>query len=212
MGKIRLFVMAFAMSFASFSLSAQNFSIRFGGLMTLGDLAESKTVSSFVENARAGNAAAYGASVGFQFSVEVLDGLGLFASADAFWTPSNQEIRQMYDEHNWTKPQFFNIPLLVGLNYRMPVASVSPYFEAGIGMNLFVKTPEGVSGDLTKYEATKSLAVEGGLGLMFNDVVSVGVHYLLPGIDGVKISAKDVDVEDYDLKASMLMLRLGFHF
>ena len=51
----------------------------------------------------------------------------------------------------------------------------------------------------------------GGLGAMCNDVFSIGVHYLLPGIDGVKISTKDVDA-DYDVKTSMLALRLGFHF
>ena len=211
MRKIRLFFFVVVMLAASFPLSAQSFSIRFGGLMTLGDLAESKSVTSFVENARAGNAAAYGASVGFQFSVDVFNGLGLFVSADALWTPSNQEIRQMYDERSWTKPQFINIPLLLGLNYRMPAVTVSPYCEVGLGVNLFIKTPEGVSDNLTKYDMTESFAVEGGLGVMFNDVFSVGVHYLLPGIDGVKISTKDMDA-DYDVKASMLALRVGFHF
>ncbi len=58
---------------------------------------------------------------------------------------------------------------------------------------------------------TESFAVMGGLGVMFNDVFSIVVHYLLPGIDGVKISTKDVDA-DYDVKTSMLALRLGFHF
>ncbi len=211
MGKIRSFVAAVLMLTAVASVKAQSFSFHFGGIMMLGDLAESKTITNFWDNATAGNAAAYGAFLGFQFSMEITNGLGAFVSADALWTPSNKEIRKMYDEHSWTKPQFINAPVVVGLNYRMPGASVAPYFEAGVGVNFFIKTPEGISGNLKEYDVTESFAVEGGLGLMFNDVFSVGVHYLLPGVDGVKISTKDVDA-DYDLKASMISLRLGFHF
>ena len=212
MRKIRFFMLAAAM-FAASTMNAQSsFSFRFGGLMVLGDLAESQTVTSFMDNTRAGNAAAYGAFLGFQFTQGIGDGgLGVFISADALWTPSNQEIRKMYDEHSWTKPQFINIPVMAGVHYHMPAVTVSPYFEVGAGVNFFMKTPEGVSGNLREYDMTESFAVMGGLGVMFNDVFSIGVHYLLPGIDGVKISTKDVDA-DYDVKTSMLALRLGFHF
>ena len=213
MRKIRLFLAAAAMFAATFTLNAQSsFSFRFGGLMVLGDLAESQTITSFWDNTKAGNAAAYGAFLGFQFTQGIGDGgLGVFVSADAHWTPSNQEIRKMYDEHSWTKPQYINIPVMAGVHYHMPAVMVSPYAEVGVGVNFFVKTPEGVSGNLRKYDMTKSFAVEGGLGVMFNDVFSVGVHYLLPGINGVTISTQDMDA-DYDLKLSMLALRLGFHF
>lgn len=212
MRKIRLFLAAAAMFAATFTLNAQSsFSFRFGGLMVMGDLAESQTVTSFLDNAVAGNAASYGAFLGFQFSMEITHGFGAFLSADALWTPSNKEIRKMYDERSWTKPQFINVPVIAGLMYRLPGATVAPYFEAGVGMNLFYKTPEGVSGNLREYDPTTSFAVEGGAGFMFGDVFSVGVHYLLPGIDGVKISTKNVDA-DYDVKASILSLRLGFHF
>ena len=210
MKKIKCMLVAAAL-LAGASMQAQNFSFRFGGHMLLGDLAESQTVTSFLDNAKAGNAAGYGASLGFQFSLDVTDGLAAFVSADAIWTPSNKEIRKMYDEHSWTKPQFINVPVLAGLVYTLPASSVAPYFEAGLGVNFFVKTPEGVSGNLMKYDMTESFAVDGGLGLLFGSVFSVGVHYLLPGIDGVKISTQDVNA-DYDLKASIVSLRLGFHF
>ena len=213
MRKIRFFLAAAAMFAATFTLNAQSsFSFRFGGLMTLGDLSESQTITSFWDNAKAGNAAAYGAFLGFQFTQGIGDGgLGVFVSADALWTPSNQEIRKMYDEHSWTKPQYINIPVMAGVHYHMPAVMVSPYAEVGVGVNFFVKTPEGVSGNLRKYDMTESFAVEGGLGVMFNDVFSIGVHYLLPGINGVTISTQNMDA-DYDLNLSMLALRLGFHF
>lgn len=211
MKKVKVLFVAAVMLAVSTPLRAQDFSFRFGGLMVMGDLAESQTITSFLDNAKAGNAASYGAFLGFQFSMEITHGFGAFLSADALWTPSNKEIRKMYDERSWTKPQFINVPVIAGLMYRMPAATVSPYFEAGVGTNFFFKTPEGVSGNLREYDPTWSFALEGGAGVMFGEVFSIGVHYLLPGIDGVKISTKDVDA-DYDVKTSILSLRLGFHF
>lgn len=212
MKRVKLILIAVAALFASASVQAQDFSVRLSGLMTMGDLAESKTLTSFLDGAKAGNAAAYGASIGCQFTMDFVAGLGAYVSADALWTPSNKEIRDMYDEHSWTKPQYINIPVMLGLHYQLPGASVAPYAQAGLGVNFFVKTPEGTAKSLIEYKTTKSLAVECGVGMMFNDVFSLGLHYLLPGINGVRISTDDVKVEEYDLKASMLALRMGLHF
>lgn len=212
MKKVRIIAVAAVAMMTSLSVSAQDFCLRLSGLMTMGDLAESKTLSSFLDGAKAGNAAAYGASIGFQFSMDFTGGFGAFVSADAMWTPSNKEVRDLYDEHSWTKPQYINIPVIVGLHYQMPGATVAPYAQAGLGVNFFMKTPEGTEKNLVEYKTTESLAVEAGVGVVFNGVFSIGLHYLLPGINGVHISTDNVTVEEYDLKASMLALRLGFHF
>lgn len=212
MKRVKLMLVAATVMLASASVCAQDFSIRLSGLMTMGDLAEAKTLSTFLDGAKAGNAAAYGASIGCQFSMDFAAGFGAFISADAMWTPSNKEIRDLYDEHSWTKPQYVNIPVVAGLHYQLPGAAVAPYAQAGLGVNFFLKTPEGTAKNLVEYKMTESLAIEGGVGVVFNGVFSVGLHYLLPGINGVHISTKDIKVEDYDMKASMLALRLGLHF
>ena len=213
MKRVKLILVAVAAIIATATVSAQDFSIRFSGLMTMGDLAESKTITNFIDGARAGNAAAYGASIGFQFTYDFGAGFGAYASADAMWTPSNKEIRDLYDEHSWTKPQYINIPVIVGVHYQLPGASVAPYAQLGAGVNFFMKTPEGTKNHLVKYNTTESLAIEGGVGVVFGGVFSLGLHYILPGINGVEISTSEgVTVEDYDLKDSMLALRMGFHF
>ncbi len=214
MKSVRIFLTAVLVTFSMAGAFAQmKASFRLSGLMTMGELAKETTLLSIEEGIHTGNAAKYGASFGLQIS-RVFSNFQVFVSGDAMWTPMNEGVRNNYDEISWTKPYYINAPILLGVGYVLPLGSdgMGLYAEAGIGANFFFMTPFGTKDNLTKFECTVSPALEAGVGFYLNEAFSIGVHYYALGfLDGVEKKYKDLDQSTY-YTASMLALRLGFHF
>jgi len=97
-------------------------------------------------------AAGIGANVGFKWYFNVgVKGLGVMLSADGFYNGPNADLKTAYREResNYdgqfidgsfkynTKPQYFNVPIMLGLNYIYHVnPSFGIYAEAGVGGNM----------------------------------------------------------------------------
>ena len=111
---------------------------------------------------------------------------------------------------------YVNVPVLVGVNYVTDFSDiVDVWGEAGIGADMFLKTPEGWSNAKTKYSMNAAFAVGVGAGVTFIDLISVGVHYYWLGRQSVKVDGVTYD-ETYVLSNKMKMgtvaFKVGFHF
>ena len=153
-----------------------------------------------------------------------------YIEANGFWNRPNKDVRKQYDVKDRTYPQYINVPLYIGAQYRYPVTDIiKPYAEFGIGYDLLFVSGEHAK-PLYSYRYTAKGALSGnvGVGCFFSDWVSVGVYYY--GFGSHKIKLKDtsiyngIEVSKYldPIKSQFVTpvtrdfgtvaLRLNFHF
>ena len=106
--------------------------------------------------------AGIGANVGFKWYFNVgVKGLGIMLSADGLYNGPNANLKTAYREKETnydgqfidgsfkynTKPQYINVPIMLGLNYIYHVnSSFGIYAEAGLGGNMrFITKMESVN-------------------------------------------------------------------
>lgn len=119
-----------------------------------------------------------------------------YVEANGFWNRPNKDLRKQFDEANNTYPQYINVPLYIGAQYRYPVTDIiKPYAEFGIGYDLlFISSEYGKPGDDYRYNPKGALSGNVGVGCFFSDWVSVGVYYY--GFGSHKIMLKENSVID----------------
>ena len=75
-----------------------------------------------------------------------------FVEASFLWNNSRKYVRDIYDNNERndsmqsypTAPQYFNIPIQLGLKYRYPLmADLQPFAELAIGYDIFIITKNG---------------------------------------------------------------------
>lgn len=166
-----------------------------------------------------------GARVAYFFDIGFGE-LAPFAGADMLWNPISKDLRKQYmDEDNCKYPKYWNIPIMVGVNYRYAIDRiVKPFLEFGVGCDIFSVTSEGfhnVNGKQEyKYTPTTTVAWQIGGGTYLGDYVSVGINYYHLGLhvidyrdnsDRPLTAAVGVEKTKY-VQMGMTMFRIGFHF
>lgn len=105
-----------------------------------------------------------------------------FADVEFFWNRIKGSYRDEYDKARCTDPHYFNVPIMIGLQYSYDITTLlKPYAELGIGYDLFFATAEGWKSDAAKpyfaYKIKGALAWQFGVGTYLGPHVSVGLTY-----------------------------------
>lgn len=212
-------LMAGVMTVSAQQRDHHGISVHVGGVLPIQEFSAAPTYFLPGINDRAFNghgAAMFGASLGLKYNYVFDFGLGIFASADLMWNALNKDVRKVYDQASCTKPMYVNVPIMVGANYITDFSDiVDVWGEAGIGVDLFLKTQEGWSSNTVKYNMNAAFAAEVGVGVTFIDLISVGVHYYWLGRQNVKVDGVTYD-ETYiipsKMRIGMMAFKVGFHF
>lgn len=171
-----------------------------------------------------GGAAMFGASFGVKYTYMIENkagediGLGVFLSVDGMWNALNKKVRTIYDSLDCTHPHYINIPIMAGVSYTTQFSSVfGIWVEAGLGADLFFKTPEGWKNHTTEYKLNAEFALEGGVGFIFGRTVSLGAHYYWFGTHDVRtklhrLHGVELPNNSYPMKMGVWAFKLGFHF
>lgn len=162
-----------------------------------------------------------GLRVGYHFDI----GFGEvtpFLNADLYWNQMRESYRTEYEKQFCDVPNYFNLPIMLGVNYRYPLNDIiMPFAEFAVGSDFFVITQEGWGGandrPFYRFNNTNTLACQFGIGSYFGNHVSAGLHYYGLGKHIIDYSADDsrfMKNADEFVKRNigMLVARIGFHF
>ena len=193
----------------------------------------------------AGKDAIFGFGLGYRVSYRFDVGFGEgspYLHGDFQWNRISGDMRESYmNAGDGSAPNYFNIPIYVGVNYRYQLTDIfTPFAEFGIGPDFFMITKE--SGSLTvpadavtgtpehtydfklRYQTTTNVAFQLGLGCYFGQHVSASLHYNGYGKHAIKYKGNDTPTEmalaltegsstqTQTRSVGMLSLRIGFHF
>ena len=166
-----------------------------------------------------GKAATMGLGFGYRATYVFDVGFGEvapFLNADFQWNRVKKGLRENYMRANASKPNYLNIPIMVGIGYRYMLTDIIKVFgEFGIGANTFIITPEGnksTIGYLQYWTKSPQLTWQLGGGAYFGSHVSASLHYY--GLGSYSIYYKenrDSQIPEIDSFGS-IVLRIGFHF
>ncbi|MEG2071110.1 MAG: outer membrane beta-barrel protein [Bacteroidales bacterium] len=208
-----------------FTVSAQEqigFSVHVGGVFPF-EMMRSLTTNHSVNETTLNGGATFGASIGLKYTYKFQEtgwedsGNGIFVSADLLWNEMNKKSKTFYKENDKIAPRYFHIPILLGYNYTYELGMsdiVSVFGQLGLGVDMFKRTKEGWPGDITKYDMSYAFAADVGVGLVFIDRVSIGIHFNWLGQHKIKISGKEYSSGEYYMveNSSNIVLKAGFHF
>ena len=118
--------------------------------------------------------------------------LNPFVEAGFMWNRVSKDNRDRFDDMRSDFPKYYNIPIMIGLQYcydQLPIM-VKPYAEFGIGTDLFIATHEGTKSSddaipYLTYKSTASLAWQIGIGAYIGGMVSAGFTYYGYGKHGM---------------------------
>ncbi|MBP5189477.1 MAG: outer membrane beta-barrel protein [Bacteroidales bacterium] len=181
----------------------------------------------------AGKSAVFGFGLGYRVSYRFDVGFGEvspYIHGDFQWNRIQSDLREAYmNADNGSCPNYFNVPVYVGVNYRYQLDDIfTPFAEFGIGPDFFFITKE--QGNSTaagtfkmRYMATTNVAFQLGLGCYFGQHVSASLHYNGYGKHAIQYSsspemnpvlaAADASTPATQTRSvGMLSLRIGFHF
>lgn len=182
-----------------------------------------------LEREEIGKAATPGFGLGYRVSYRFDVGMGEvapFAQADFFWNFINSDWRDKYIQAKGKAPNYFNIPLMVGVSYLYDELwnDITPYAEFGVGGDLFIIGSEKVETDTYGYKPTITMSWMFGLGAYFGRHVSAGIYYYGLGKHVVAYSdktyksfseAKKLEVDNGTIPTRTVgefAIRIGFHF
>lgn len=207
-----------------------DFSIHLGGALPLGSYADSQDIpNSFQDgnyeiawNTKTNKAgAALGLNLGakLRFNLPAIKGLGVIATADLFFNPSNKEARDFFEDYMMVTmenigirkydisiPKYINIPIMLGLNYEYNIKdNVKIWGEGGVGLNI------GIITDLTmeaseydyeflsefNYDNQYTLGFQLGAGVLLSEQLSIGLHYYNLGSQRIEGIMKYTSTSDY---------------
>lgn len=238
---------AMAMFFAGFGAQAQDleFSGYFNGFLPVAEFnnaVELMPYGEFVPINR--NSIANGAATGIGATIRVGMWLDVGAShwlqpyveGSFLWNSTKTRYRDVYDNNPLNDilkatpsvPNYFNIPILVGVKYRYDLTDIiRPFAEASIGFDMmFISsngydnvTYNGVNNYLHySYKPTGSLAWSLGAGTYLGENVSVGLYYIdLGSTHRIQYTSRSYNEDPSNLQVQKrhlgeLALRIGFHF
>lgn len=143
--------------------------------------------------------ASTGLGLGYNYARSLNEkGLFLTAGIDFYWNPIKSKVKDQYEPesdgtHEYTFPNYFNIPLSVGLGFRKPVndklqlgASVSPLVNfLKVSKSYHIHYFTGSLGDYSSVKTTYSFGRSLGIRLEGNAIINkrwiLGIGYSLHG-------------------------------
>ena len=239
---LKCLCVAVALLATSFGAKAQQFetSVYLNGIFPVGQFRtayEYNPLGTFVPMNRStvATSAAVGLAASGRFGVWFDVGfchLLPYAEVGFLWNSTRSSIMDVYDSQNALSdsahatpvaPNYFNIPLTLGLKYRYDITPIiRPFVEFGIGYDLMIITGNGyrTSSDIKDmwytYKPDGKLCWSVGAGTYLGEFVSVGLYYMGLGSHRIEYTSKVTNADDvvYDGKRSVgqLGLRVGFHF
>jgi hypothetical protein len=182
-----------------------------------------------------GKAATPGFGLGYRASYRFDVGMGEvapFVQADVFWNFIKSEWSDKYIQAKGKAPNYFNIPVMVGVSYLYDELwnDITPYAEFGVGADLFIIGSEKIVNPIDgktytySYKPTVALSWMFGVGTYFGRHVSAGVYYYGLGKHVVSYTTKTYNSFNEIMKTAIdkgtvptrtvgeLALRIGFHF
>lgn len=182
----------------------------------------------------AGTNADPGFGMGYRLNYSFDVGFGEVApylNADFQWNQIKGKVRDEYTNARCRAPQYFNIPIMLGVQYRYTLTDIFKLFgELGLGYDVFMITSSGWKGDAPlpfyKYNVGGAMCWQIGAGSFFGSHVSAGLHYYGLGKHTIEFNknAANTDIVDgnnnviddgtqvVQRNLGSLMLRIGFHF
>lgn len=159
-----------------------------------------------------GTSASMGGGLSFKYSftfsiIEDQCSAGPFVGVDVAWNNLDKKVREVFNEVKADKPNYINMPILIGANgryYFNDVLGVSAEF--GIGADMLYITPQGWSDCKQKYGTDFAMAWQVGAGAYFGRHVNLGIHYYSFGTH----KTVETDTRNYTKYMGALMLKLGF--
>lgn len=221
---------------ASFTAKAQQIetSVYLNGTLPVGQFNDQVELTEFgqftpMNRTNVAQAAAGGLGFTARFGMWFDVGVGQlqpFVEASFLWNNSRKYVRDIYDNNERndtmksypTAPQYFNIPVMLGLKYRYDItADLRPFAELGIGYDLLIITKNGYPSERYSYKMNGQLCWMGGLGTYLGEHVSATLFYMGLGSHRIEYTAKSFKPEGDDFNATkrslgVLGLRVGFHF
>ncbi len=187
--------------------------------------------------------AGIGFNVGLRKTWSLKSPVNLFVNIDAIYNGLSSDMKDVIANADhatyFETSKYLNIPLTAGVNLSFDTPSgLDIWGELGVGANL--RRPLGMNDIRTevppyggyfhtreKFKSGVSVATQAGVGVMFNDRYSVGMHYYYLGDAKNKYNLKVEDtteqfepgVYSYELDntvktspQNVFMVRLGYHF
>lgn len=210
-----------------------DFSIHLGGALPLGSYAESQDTPNSLQNGdyviawntktnKAGAALGLNLGAKLSFNLPTIKGLGVIATADLFFNPSNKEARDCFEDY-WmilmenfnvknydiSIPKYINIPIMLGLNYGFNIKdNVKIWGEGGVGLNIGIITDlimEASEYDYEflaeiNYDNQYTLGFQLGAGVLLSEQLSIGLHYYNLGSQRIEGIMKYTSTSDYGVE------------
>ena len=212
---LAVFVFAGFGAKAQFSHLEQSFFLNFNAPMSqFSDDVAKNALGEYLPMTRfnVGKNASFGFGLGYRISYRFDVGFGEvspYIHGDFQWNRVKADVREQYlDAGNGSAPNYFNIPIYVGVNYRYQLSDIfTPFGEFGIGPDIFMITKEvgsynrevlqpGATETTTenvdlklRYKTTTNLAWQIGAGSYFGQHVSLSVHYSGYGRHAIQYSS-----------------------
>jgi len=137
-----------------------------------------------------GNAST-GLNLGIKYYSPIKDnGLSLVLSMNLFYNPLSKDFRDDLEKYleddlsldGITFPKYINIPIMAGINYKLPVTEELAFFgEGNLGFNILKITNFKYEGDDYKYSEKFSPSLKLGYtiggGVLIKDKYSIGLNY-----------------------------------
>lgn len=174
-----------------------------------------------------GKGASVGLGAGYRMGYKFDVGFGYvtpYVNVDIFWNQLKSEYRDAFTMAACDKPNYFNIPVYMGINYRYDLTTIFTVFgEFGLGPDFLMITGEGWGKDNNpvlaemgfyknlRYSSSAHFAWQVGVGSYFGKHVSLGIHYYGLGKHVIEYSNIENSLPVELRNLGMLALRIGFH-
>ena len=206
--------MAFVAMMVGGTFAQSTFTLKLGASFPQGKFGEGDENRWGLSSNDKRGGAGTGFSVGGEWvkAVSGVEGLGVLFSVDAIYNGLNSDCKESLDEleeeleeddsftdFSLSRPNYINIPMMVGLNYNYVLnGNLSVFGNAGIGANVRIITPPaleyeveysyGRGGSEESYYFTPTVALSWriGVGMKINDKFSISLEYYALGNSKVK--------------------------
>ncbi len=221
MKKSKLFMAVVATMTMGVGIAHAQTTFSIGSAFPVGDFAaKSATTNALLETTGATGGAATGLSAGLKYQGGLpIFGLSVMGTVDVMWNKLSDEVMHGITNKDITMPNYINVPLMVGLNYELPITLfLSLYAEAGIGCNarFLTKMKSDVMNTSVTYDPAFSLAYQFGLGIKITRLVLSANYYCLgaaPVKGDVSSTAYSANNQTFgEVTPDLVTLRVGFEF
>lgn len=220
MMKRNIFILILLTCATALFAQKDGFSVHGGGIFPVGKWAD------------AGVSAGFDVGVKYQYNLPV-HGLGVIGTFDLMFNGLTKDGKAVYnninntgkyDSYKRTTPKTLNFPIMAGVNYYYDFGNISVWGETALGLNICKETNYKFEGTydweavtnkyyytyrtvtrstIIKSKAYANCAFQFGLGAMFGQRMSVGVHFYVFG------GASETTIEKYDVTNTHARSRNG---